>query len=71
MKNCLRNAGAKAHAFWREEQGQDLIEHALLVAFVALVSATLYLGASGKVNTVWNVANHTLANAANAPSQAS
>jgi Flp pilus assembly pilin Flp len=30
--------------FWRDEQGQDLVEYALLVAFVALASAAIFLG---------------------------
>ena len=32
---------------WNEEQGQDLIEYTLLMAFVALASAALFLGAGG------------------------
>ena len=30
--------------FWRDEQGQDLVEYAFCVAFVALASAALFLG---------------------------
>jgi hypothetical protein len=30
---------------WKDEQGQDLIEYTLLMAFVALASAGLFLGA--------------------------
>ena len=33
---------------WIEEQGQDLIEYTLLMAFVALASAALFLGAGGR-----------------------
>ena len=29
--------------FWHEDQGQDLIEYTLLMAFVALASAALYV----------------------------
>ena len=32
---------------WKDEQGQDLIEYTLLMAFVALASAALFLGAGG------------------------
>ena len=35
--------------FWREESGQDLIEYTLLLAFVALASASLFLSAGGSV----------------------
>ena len=31
--------------FWQEDQGQDLIEYTLLLAFVALASAALFSGA--------------------------
>ena len=40
------------HSFLADEQGQDLIEHTLLVAFIALASAGLFLGVgedAGKV----------------------
>lgn len=51
--------------FWREEKGQDLIEYTLLMAFVALASAALFLGAGGSINGIWSTANTQLA-AANA-----
>ena len=35
--------------FWNDQQGQDLIEYTLLMAFVALASAALFLGAGGTV----------------------
>ena len=31
--------------FWNEDQGQDLIEYTLLLGFVALASAALFIGA--------------------------
>jgi Flp pilus assembly pilin Flp len=33
--------------FWNEDQGQDLIEYTLLLGFVALASAALFIGAGG------------------------
>ncbi|MGA2327277.1 MAG: Flp family type IVb pilin [Bryobacteraceae bacterium] len=50
--------------FLRDEQGQDLIEYTLLLAFVALASAALFIGAGGKVSTIWTAANNQLSNAA-------
>jgi Flp pilus assembly pilin Flp len=47
-----------------EEQGQDLVEYTLLLAFVALASAALFIGAGGNISTVWGVANNQLSNAA-------
>jgi len=46
--------------FLRDEQGQDLVEYTLLLAFVALASAALFIGAGGSVSTIWNVANTQL-----------
>src|SRR5262249_3409603 len=34
---------------WNDEQGQDLIEYTLLMAFVALASAALFIGAGGSI----------------------
>ena len=51
--------------FWRDEQGQDLIEYTLLMAFVALASAALFLGAGGSITGIWSqtASNLTSANA--------
>jgi len=50
--------------FWQEEQGQDLIEYTLLMAFVALASAALFINAGGSINSIWQVTNKHLSNAA-------
>ena len=49
---------------WNDEQGQDLIEYTLLMAFVALASAALFIGAGGSVSKIWTATNTQLANAA-------
>ena len=46
--------------FLRDEQGQDLIEYTLLLAFVALASAALFIGAGGSVSGIWSIANSRL-----------
>jgi Flp pilus assembly pilin Flp len=48
---------------WNDEQGQDLIEYTLLMAFVALASAALFLGAGGSIKGIWQVTNNQLAQA--------
>ena len=50
-----------------DEQGQDLIEYTLLMAFVALASAALFLGAGGSIKGIWTTTNTQLA-AANSAS---
>jgi Flp pilus assembly pilin Flp len=52
-------------AFRDDESGQDLIEYTLLLAFVALASAALFIGAGNSVKGIWSVSNSQLA-AANA-----
>lgn len=48
----------------KDEQGQDLIEYTLLMAFVALASAALFLGAGGSIKTIWTATSTQLSNAA-------
>lgn len=50
--------------FWSDDRGQDLIEYALMLAFVALASAALFSTAGGSVNTIWSDANSQLSTAA-------
>ena len=57
MKNFVMN-------FLREESGQDLIEYTLLMAFIALASAAIFISAGGSVATIWSNASNQLANAA-------
>jgi Flp pilus assembly pilin Flp len=49
--------------FWANEQGQDLMEYTLLMAFIALASAGLFLGAGGSVKGLWVSSNNQLAQA--------
>ena len=53
---------------WNEEQGQDLIEYTLLMAFVALASAALFIGAGGSVKGIWSATNSQLTAANSAAS---
>ncbi len=47
--------------FLNNEQGQDLIEYTLLLAFVALASAALFIGAGKSVSGIWSATNSRLA----------
>jgi Flp pilus assembly pilin Flp len=49
--------------FLREDEGQDLIEYTLLLAFVALASAALFLSAGGNVAGIWTTTNTNLSQA--------
>ena len=50
---------------WIDDSGQDLIEYTLLMAFVALASAALFLGAGNSIVGIWTSTNSQLS-AANA-----
>jgi Flp pilus assembly pilin Flp len=49
------------HRFLKDEQGQDLIEYTLLLAFVCLASAALFISAGGSVGGIWSATNSQLA----------
>jgi Flp pilus assembly pilin Flp len=49
---------------WRQEQGQDLIEYTLMLAFVALASAALFASAGSSINQIWSKTNSQLSTAA-------
>jgi Flp pilus assembly pilin Flp len=49
--------------FIRDDRGQDLIEYTLLLAFVALASAAIFIGAGTSVSSIWNIANSRLIDA--------
>jgi Flp pilus assembly pilin Flp len=61
MTTLLRN-------LWNDDQGQDLIEYTLLMAFVALASAALFITSGKYVSQIWSVANSSLSAAAGAAS---
>jgi Flp pilus assembly pilin Flp len=65
--NTLRkgNVMNQLLSFFRDDQGQDLIEYTLLLAFVALASAALFIGAGDSVKGIWTTTNSQLV-AANA-----
>ena len=48
------------------DQGQDLIEYTLLMAFVALGSAALFVGAGTSLSLIWSTTNSQLSAAASA-----
>ena len=50
MKQLAQIVGA----FWRDEDGQDLLEYALLVALIALVAVAGVTAAGIKVGAIFN-----------------
>jgi len=54
--------------FLKDEQGQDLIEYTLLLAFVALAAAALFTNVGTSITSIWTSASSTAASAATAAS---
>ena len=50
-------------AFWKNDEGQDLIEYTLLLAFVALVAAGLFIQSGQSTSGIWSIANVKLSTA--------
>ena len=57
--------------FVREESGQDLVEYSLLLAFVCLASAALFIGAGQSITGIWTLANSRLSAANSAAGSSS
>ncbi len=50
--------------FWEDDHGVDLVEYSLLLAFISLAGAALYIGMEKTTNNLWGIVNSRL-NAAN------
>jgi pilus assembly protein Flp/PilA len=50
--------------FWNEEEGQDLVEYALLLGFISLAVVTALGTMRDRLNTLYNSTATTLQNAA-------
>jgi len=55
--------------FLKDEDGQDLIEYTLLIAFICLASALLISGSGAtSTSTIWRAVNNNLSSAQSAAS---
>jgi Flp pilus assembly pilin Flp len=61
MKSCIRNLLVG-------EQGQDLVEYTLLLAFVVLSSAALFIGVGSSIRGIWTQSSRILSQACTAGS---
>jgi len=51
--NFIINKVSQVRALFKNEEGQDLLEYALLIALIALVAVGAVTAAGGKVGTVF------------------
>jgi Flp pilus assembly pilin Flp len=56
----------RLRSFLTNEDGQDLIEYTLLLAFVALVAAGLFIQSGQSTSGIWSIANTKLSSASSA-----
>ncbi len=49
--------------FIKDDQGQDLIEYTLLLAFVCIATVALFVSSGGSLAGIWTSANSDLASA--------
>ena len=54
--------------FWQEEDGQDMVEYALLLAFIALAAVALLTSVKSNVSTLWQDISNALVDAVTAAS---
>ena len=52
------------HTFWKEEDGQDMVEYALLLAFVALAAVGVLGTVKSSISTIWTSVSTNLTTAA-------
>ena len=52
------------NSFIKEEDGQDLVEYSLLLAFIALAAVTALTAIKGSLTTIWTKVQTNMASAA-------
>jgi Flp pilus assembly pilin Flp len=61
LKYCKESATISG--FRSDEAGQNSIEYTLMLAFVALVAAALFIQAGNVITGIWSTANKVLTSA--------
>ena len=56
--------GHTLRAHWQREEGQDMVEYALLLGFVALVGVSMLSGIRTAISSIWTQVNDNLATGA-------
>lgn len=51
------------NAFWKEEDGQDMVEYALLLAFVALAAVSVLGTVRTSISSIWTQVSTSLSTA--------
>lgn len=51
-------------AFIKDGGAQDLVEYTLLIAFMCMASAAMFIGGGSSINVIWTLTNNNLSAAA-------
>jgi Flp pilus assembly pilin Flp len=57
----LKNVVAFAAVFGKDERGQDMIEYTLLLMFLCLTGAAMFLSMGNMTSGLWSVVNSRMA----------
>jgi Flp pilus assembly pilin Flp len=49
--------------FWRRQDGQDIVEYSLLVAFLAITCLAVMTSLGAPIQGMWSTGGHTVASA--------
>jgi Flp pilus assembly pilin Flp len=49
--------------FWRDQDGQDIVEYSLLITFIAIACLALVASGQTSIKTIWSSGSNTLASA--------
>jgi Flp pilus assembly pilin Flp len=67
FRTLERSSAVKFASLWKDEEGQDMVEYALLLAFVALTGAAMFISMGTMTSAIWGIVNTRMA-ASNQPS---
>jgi Flp pilus assembly pilin Flp len=64
-ESCISAGGGQVdrRSFWKDDEGQDLVEYTLLLAMICLASAALMIGSGDAVSGIWYTTNNNLSSA--------
>jgi len=58
-----RIGGYMLSSLLRDANGQDIVEYTLLVSFIVVVSAALFLVNGSSISTIWSITDNNLSRA--------
>ena len=50
---------------WREDEGQDMVEYALLLGFIVVCAAAILTSTRTQMSSIWSTINSSLSSAVN------